>query len=65
MCIILQRIRWWGMVGTPFLAFYIAGAIMETSLLVLIKIFLLVCLYIVIHYSGELKLRLCSTVLVT
>ncbi|CAG9765425.1 unnamed protein product [Ceutorhynchus assimilis] len=48
-----KRIRWWGMVGTPFMAFYIAGAIMGTNLLVIIKVFLLVCLYIVIHYLGQ------------
>lgn len=42
------------MVGTPFMAFYIAGAILSTSLLILIKIFLLVCLYIVIHYVGRI-----------
>ncbi|XP_076274210.1 palmitoyltransferase Hip14 [Rhynchophorus ferrugineus] len=48
-----KRIRWWGMVGTPFFAFYIAGAIMGTNLLIIIKIFLLVCLYIVIHYLGQ------------
>ncbi|XP_060530726.1 palmitoyltransferase Hip14 [Cylas formicarius] len=48
-----KRIRWWVMVGTPFLAFYMAGAIIGTNLLMLIKIFLLVCLYIVIHYIGQ------------
>lgn len=49
-----KRIRWWCMVGTPFMAFYMAGVILGTNLLVLIKIFLLVCLYIVIHYIGQL-----------
>ncbi|XP_066137592.1 palmitoyltransferase Hip14 [Euwallacea fornicatus] len=48
-----KRIRWWGMVGTPFFAFYIAGAIMGTNLLVIIKAFLLLCLYIIIHYLGK------------
>lgn len=42
------------MVGTPFLAFYLAGAILSTSLIVLIKFFLLVCLYIVLHYAGQI-----------
>ncbi|XP_019869510.2 palmitoyltransferase Hip14 isoform X2 [Aethina tumida] len=49
-----KRLKWWCMVGTPFMAFYIAGAILSTSLLILIKIFLLVCLYIVIHYVGRI-----------
>lgn len=46
--------RWWCMVGTPFMAFYIAGAILSTNLIILIKIFLLVCLYVVIHYVGQI-----------
>ncbi|XP_023019839.1 palmitoyltransferase Hip14 isoform X1 [Leptinotarsa decemlineata] len=49
-----KRMRWWCMVGTPFMAFYLAGAILSTNLIILIKIFLLVCLYIVIHYVGQL-----------
>ncbi|XP_044748593.1 palmitoyltransferase Hip14 isoform X2 [Coccinella septempunctata] len=49
-----KRLKWWCMVGTPFLAFYLAGAILSTSLLVLIKFFLLVCLYIVLHYAGQI-----------
>ncbi|KAG5883927.1 hypothetical protein JTB14_032150 [Gonioctena quinquepunctata] len=49
-----KRMRWWCMVGTPFMAFYLAGAILSTNLIILIKIFLLVCLYIVIHYIGQL-----------
>ncbi|XP_045480575.1 palmitoyltransferase Hip14 isoform X1 [Harmonia axyridis] len=49
-----KRLKWWCMVGTPFLAFYLAGAILSTSLIVLIKFFLLVCLYIVLHYAGQI-----------
>ncbi|XP_057672728.1 palmitoyltransferase Hip14 [Diorhabda carinulata] len=48
-----KRMRWWCMVGTPFMAFYIAGAILGTNLIVIIKVFLLVCLYIVIHYAAQ------------
>lgn len=36
------------------MAFYIAGAILSTNLIILIKIFILVCLYIVIHYMGQI-----------
>lgn len=50
----LQRLRWWCMVGTPFMAFYIAGSILGTNLIILIKLFLLVCLYIVLHYAGQI-----------
>lgn len=42
------------MVGTPFMAFYCAGAILGTNLIILIKIFLLLCLYIVLHYAGQI-----------
>nr|CAH7738753.1 unnamed protein product [Callosobruchus chinensis] len=49
-----KRMRWWCMVGTPFMAFYAAGAILDTDQIILIKIFLLVCLYIVIHYTGQI-----------
>lgn len=42
------------MVGTPFLAFYCAGAILGTNMIVLIKVFFLLCLYIVLHYAGQL-----------
>lgn len=42
------------MVGTPFLTFYFAGAILGTNLIILIKIFLLLCLYIILHYMGQL-----------
>lgn len=41
------------MVGTPFMAFYLAGSILGTDLIILIKLFLLVCLYIVLHYAGQ------------
>ncbi|KAK9885661.1 hypothetical protein WA026_012424 [Henosepilachna vigintioctopunctata] len=49
-----KRLKWWCMVGTPFLAFYLAGTILSTSLLIIIKFFLLVCLYVVLHYAGQI-----------
>lgn len=42
------------MVGTPFMAFYCAGAILGTNMLLIIKVFLLLCLYIILHYAGQL-----------
>lgn len=48
-----KRVRWWCMVGTPFIAFYLAGLILGASFLILIKIFLLLCLYIVLNYAGQ------------
>ncbi|GLV35160.1 Huntingtin-interacting protein 14 [Carabus blaptoides fortunei] len=49
-----KRVRWWCMVGTPFLSFYIAGLILGANMLVLIKIFLFTCLYVVLHFAGQL-----------
>ncbi|KAH1026999.1 palmitoyltransferase Hip14 [Dendroctonus ponderosae] len=49
-----KRLRWWLMVGTPFMVFYTTGALLGTNILIIIKIFLIVCLYIVIHYLGRL-----------
>ncbi|XP_018326776.1 palmitoyltransferase Hip14 isoform X2 [Agrilus planipennis] len=49
-----KRLRWWCMIGTPFIVFYIIGLILEANILVIIKIFLLVCVYIVVHYIGQL-----------
>uniref|UniRef100_A0A1Y1KH18 Palmitoyltransferase n=3 Tax=Photinus pyralis TaxID=7054 RepID=A0A1Y1KH18_PHOPY len=48
-----KRVKWWCMVGTPFISFYIAGLILSANVLILIKIFLLVCLYIVLHFIGQ------------
>lgn len=50
----LQRVRWWCMIGTPFIAFYLAGLILGADLIILIKIFFLLCLYIVLNYAGQI-----------
>lgn len=42
------------MVGTPFVTFYLAGIIIGSNVLILVKLFLLVCLYIVLSYAGQL-----------
>lgn len=49
-----KRVKWWCMVGTPFLTFYVAGLILGSSLLFLIKIFLFLCLYIVLNSAGQI-----------
>lgn len=49
-----KRVRWWCMVGTPFLTFYLAGLILGANFQVLVKLFFLTCLYIVIHFAGQL-----------
>lgn len=49
----LQRVRWYSMVATPFLTFYIAGLIFSAELLYLIKFVLLGCLYATAHTIGK------------
>ncbi|CAG9860947.1 unnamed protein product [Phyllotreta striolata] len=49
-----KKIRHWCMAGTPFMAFYLAGAILSANLIAIIKVFLLICLYVVIHYSAQI-----------
>ncbi|KAI4463292.1 palmitoyltransferase hip14 [Holotrichia oblita] len=48
-----KRIRWWCMVGTPFVAFYLAGVILGGNIHIFIKIVLLICLYIVLNTAGQ------------
>ncbi|XP_022902031.1 palmitoyltransferase Hip14 [Onthophagus taurus] len=48
-----KRIRWWCMVGTPFIAFYTAGVILGANIIILIKLFLLLCLYLVLNAAGQ------------
>lgn len=42
------------MLSTPFVAFYIVGQIFQANTLALIKMFLLTCLYAVVHTMGNL-----------
>jgi palmitoyltransferase ZDHHC13/17 len=42
------------MLSTPFVTFYLIGQIFEANLLALIKMFLLTCLYAVVHTMGSL-----------
>lgn len=41
------------MVGTPFVAFYLAGVILGGNIHIFIKIVLLICLYIVLNTAGQ------------
>lgn len=52
-CSVDKRVRWWTMVATPFLVFYLAGLIFSSDLLYIIKFFLLGCLYAVTHTVGR------------
>lgn len=48
-----QRIRWYTMTAMPFLVFYAAGLIFSADLLLIVKFFLLGCLYAVGHTIGK------------
>ncbi|XP_053683912.1 palmitoyltransferase Hip14 isoform X2 [Sabethes cyaneus] len=48
-----KRFRWWSMIATPFLVFYLAGLIFCAETLIIIKVFLLGCLYAVSHTIGQ------------
>ncbi|GBP07474.1 Palmitoyltransferase Hip14 [Eumeta japonica] len=45
-----KKFRWWAVVVTPFLAFYITGLLLEMDTLYLIKLFLLTCFYALLHF---------------
>lgn len=49
-----KRIRWWSMAATPFLLFYMTGMILGSSLQLLIKLFVLLCLYIGGNYLSNI-----------
>lgn len=49
-----KRIRWWSMAATPFLLFYITGMLLGSHLQLLIKLFLLLCLYIGGNYLSNI-----------
>lgn len=51
--VLLQQVRWWSMVATPFLTFFLAGMIFSADTLYIIKLFLLTCVYIVAHTVGR------------
>ncbi|XP_062560305.1 palmitoyltransferase Hip14 isoform X2 [Armigeres subalbatus] len=48
-----KRFRWWSMIATPFLVFYLAGLIFCADTLIIIKVFLLGCLYALSHTIGQ------------
>lgn len=49
-CIVLQKFRWWCVVSIPFVAFYLTGLVLEMDALYLIKAFLLVCFFALLHF---------------
>ncbi|GLH03362.1 hypothetical protein R5R35_007131 [Gryllus longicercus] len=48
-----KRLKFWCMVTTPFLAFYIVGIILQSNQQYLVKLGMLVGCYIVLHFAGQ------------
>ncbi|CAB3221760.1 unnamed protein product [Arctia plantaginis] len=49
-----KKFRWWCVVVMPFVAFYLTGLVLEMDALYLIKGFLLVCFYALMHFVSNL-----------
>lgn len=49
-----KRLRWYSMIATPFLVFYLVGLIFSLNILFLIKLFLLLCLYAISYTLGQI-----------
>lgn len=49
-----KRFRWYAMVATPFLVFYLAGLILSASTLFIIKVVLLAILYGISYTLGRI-----------
>jgi hypothetical protein len=50
---LFQRLRFWCMVSTPFLAFYAVGIILQSSQNYLVKLGLLMTCYVVLYMAGQ------------
>lgn len=48
-----KRFRYWAMITTPFLTFYLIGLLFSADFLFIIKIFLLTCLYAICYTLGK------------
>ncbi|XP_049956340.1 palmitoyltransferase Hip14 [Schistocerca serialis cubense] len=48
-----KRLRFWCMVSTPFLVFYLIGIILQSDQNYLVKLGLLLACYIILHFGGQ------------
>lgn len=51
--LLFQRLRFWCMVSTPFMAFYAVGIILQSSQNYLVKLGLLMTCYIVLYMASQ------------
>lgn len=51
---LLQKFRWWCVVAMPFLAFYLTGLVLEMDAIYLLKMFLIVCFYALLHFLSNI-----------
>lgn len=48
-----KRFRWWTMIATPFLVYYLVGLLLSADILFIIKVFLLTCIYAICYTIGK------------
>ncbi|XP_068627576.1 palmitoyltransferase Hip14 [Battus philenor] len=48
-----KKFRWWCVVGLPFIAFYVTGLVLDMDAVYLLKAFLLVCFYALLHFLSN------------
>ncbi|CAG5006039.1 unnamed protein product [Parnassius apollo] len=48
-----KKFRWWCVVVMPFMAFYLTGLVLEMDAIYLLKMFLLVCFYALLHFLSN------------
>ncbi|XP_053600142.1 palmitoyltransferase Hip14 [Plodia interpunctella] len=49
-----KKFRWWCVVVMPFMAFYLTGLVLEMEALYVVKAFLLVCFYALLHFISNI-----------
>ncbi|XP_059059496.1 palmitoyltransferase Hip14 [Achroia grisella] len=48
-----KKFRWWCVVVMPFIAFYLTGLILEMEAIYILKLFLLLCFYALLHFLSN------------
>ncbi|XP_026765096.2 palmitoyltransferase Hip14 [Galleria mellonella] len=49
-----KKFRWWCVVVMPFLAFYLTGLVLEMEALYILKLFILICFFALLHFVSNL-----------
>ncbi|XP_028157492.1 palmitoyltransferase Hip14 isoform X2 [Ostrinia furnacalis] len=49
-----KKFRWWCVVVMPFIAFYVTGLVLEMEVFFLLKMFILICFYALLHFVSNI-----------